>query len=51
MDKEKKTLQHNVTSSGYRGDMRRLLGLPWVAAEVPKGYFSGLGVSPEKSGV
>ena len=31
--------------------MRRLTGLPQVAADIPEGYFSGLGVSSEKCGV
>ena len=49
MDRQKKTLQHNVTGREWGGDMRGLPVLPWVAVEV--GYYSGQGVPPEKCGM
>ena len=46
-DKQKKPLHHNETGRECRGGMRGLAGLSWVAAEVPEGYFSGLGITLE----
>ena len=43
-DRQKKSLHHNKTSREYGGGIRGLAGLPWVAVEVPEGYFSGQGV-------
>ena len=40
-----------MTGRESRGGVRGLAGLPWAAAEVPKGYFSIQDVSPEKCGV
>ena len=47
-DRQKKSLHHNKTSREYGGGIRGLAGLPWVAAEVLEGYFSGWGVHSEK---
>ena len=44
MDRQKKPLYHNVTGRECRGDTRGLAGLPWLAAEVPGGYFRGQGL-------
>ena len=35
-DRQKKQLHHNVTDREYRGGVRGLPGLPWVAAEDPE---------------
>ena len=44
MDRQKKPLYHNMTGRECGGE-RWLAGLPWVGAEVSKGYFSGQGFS------
>ena len=46
--RQKKPFHHNETGRECGGGMRRLAGLPWVAAEDPEGYFSSQGVPPEK---
>ena len=47
-DRQKKPLHHNETGMECRGGTRGLSGLPWMAAEVPEGYFSGQGF-PQRS--
>ena len=51
MDRQKKLHHHHVTGRECGGTRRGLAGLPWAAAEVAEGYFSGRGLSPEKCGV
>ena len=46
----KTPLHHNETDSGCR-NVRGLAAYPQAADKVPKGYYSGQGLSPENCGV
>ena len=46
-DRQRKPLDCNRSDREY-GDARGLAGIPWAAAEVLEGYFSGPVVSSEK---
>ena len=49
-DREQTPLHHKIGTECREG-ARGLAVLPWEVAEVPEGYFSSQGVSPEKCGV
>ena len=51
MDRQKKTLHHDVNARKCRGGARGLAGLPCMAPEVLEGYFSDQGVPIENCGV
>ena len=51
METQKKLFQHSKAGREWGGGVRRVDGLPQVAAEVPEGYFSSQGVPLEECGV